>query len=172
MFLRPRIDTVEANKQYEENKKYHETNDKNNDKNNDRNNDKNNDRKKIKIYNDTEYEIVIDNEIKENKKIKKVYTQSHKFKLLFLLIIFTVFMFQDNIFMVGLLTTYGLLDTFMEFFEPHLEIDFEIIERYTSRYIFVITFTSSYFCFDILFIYSLIVATFMFVNTNEILNKF
>ena len=164
MFLRPRIDTVEANKQYEENKKYHETNDKNN--------DRNNDRKKIKIYNDTEYEIVIDNEIKENKKIKKVYTQSHKFKLLFLLIIFTVFMFQDNIFMVGLLTTYGLLDTFMEFFEPHLEIDFEIIERYTSRYIFVITFTSSYFCFDILFIYSLIVATFMFVNTNEILNKF
>jgi hypothetical protein len=164
MFLRPRIDTVEANKQYEENKKYHETND--------RNNDRNNDRKKIKIYNDTEYEIVIDNEIKENKKIKKVYTQSHKFKLLFLLIIFTVFMFQDNIFMVGLLTTYGLLDTFMEFFEPHLEIDFEIIERYASRYIFVITFTSSYFCFDILFIYSLIVATFMFVNTNEILNKF
>ena len=164
MFLRPRIDTVEANKQYEENKKYHETNDKNN--------DRNNDRKKIKIYNDTEYEIVIDNEIKENKKIKKVYTQSHKFKLLFLLIIFTVFMFQDNIFMVGLLTTYGLLDTFMEFFEPHLEIDFEIIERYASRYIFVITFTSSYFCFDILFIYSLIVATFMFVNTNEILNKF
>ena len=164
MFLRPRIDTVEANKQYEENKKYHETNDKNN--------DKNNDRKKIKIYNDTEYEIVIDNEIKENKKIKKVYTQSHKFKLLFLLIIFTVFMFQDNIFMVGLLTTYGLLDTFMEFFEPHLEIDFEIIERYASRYIFVITFTSSYFCFDILFIYSLIVATFMFVNTNDILNKF
>lgn len=163
MFIRPRIDTVEANKQYEENKKYHETNDKNN--------DKNNDRKKIKIYNDTEYEIVIDNEIKENKKIKKVYTQSHKFKLLFLLIIFTVFMFQDNIFMVGLLTTYGLLDTFMEFFEPHLEIDFEIIERYASRYIFVITFTSSYFCFDILFIYSLIVATFMFVNTNEILNK-
>ena len=156
MFLRPRIDTVEANKQYEENKKYHETND----------------IKKIKIYNDTEYEIVIDNEIKENKKIKKVYTQSHKFKLLFLLIIFTVFMFQDNIFMVGLLTTYGLLDTFMEFFEPHLEIDFEIIERYASRYIFVITFTSSYFCFDILFIYSLIVATFMFVNTNEILNKF
>ena len=77
MFLRPRIDTVEANKQYEENKKYHETND--------RNNDRNNDRKKIKIYNDTEYEIVIDNEIKENKKIKKVYTQSHKFKLLFLL---------------------------------------------------------------------------------------
>ena len=164
MFLRPRIDTVEANKQYEENKKYHETND--------RNNDRNNDRKKIKIYNDTEYEIVIDNEIKENKKIKKVYTQSHKFKLLFLLIIFTVFMFQDNIFMVGLLTTYGLLDTFMEFFEPHLEIDFEIIERYASRYIFVITFTSSYFCFDILFIYSLIVATFTFVNTNEILNKF
>ena len=164
MFLRPRIDTVEANKQYEENKKYHETNDKNN--------DRNNDRKKIKIYNDTEYEIVIDNEIKENKKIKKVYTQSHKFKLLFLLIIFTVFMFQDNIFMVGLLTTYGLLDTFMEFFEPHLEIDFEIIERYASRYIFVITFTSSYFCFDILFIYSLIVATFMFVNTNDILNKF
>ena len=164
MFLRPRIDTVEANKQYEENKKYHEKND--------RNNDRNNDRKKIKIYNDTEYEIVIDNEIKENKKIKKVYTQSHKFKLLFLLIIFTVFMFQDNIFMVGLLTTYGLLDTFMEFFEPHLEIDFEIIERYASRYIFVITFTSSYFCFDILFIYSLIVATFMFVNTNEILNKF
>ena len=164
MFLRPRIDTVEANKQYEENKKYHETNDKNN--------YRNNDRKKIKIYNDTEYEIVIDNEIKENKKIKKVYTQSHKFKLLFLLIIFTVFMFQDNIFMVGLLTTYGLLDTFMEFFEPHLEIDFEIIERYASRYIFVITFTSSYFCFDILFIYSLIVATFMFVNTNEILNKF
>ena len=164
MFLRPRIDTVEANKQYEENKKYKKTND--------RNNDRNNDRKKIKIYNDTEYEIVIDNEIKENKKIKKVYTQSHKFKLLFLLIIFTVFMFQDNIFMVGLLTTYGLLDTFMEFFEPHLEIDFEIIERYASRYIFVITFTSSYFCFDILFIYSLIVATFMFVNTNEILNKF
>ena len=164
MFLRPRIDTVEANKQYEENKKYHETND--------RNNDRNNDRKKIKIYNDTEYEIVIDNEIKENKKIKKVYTQSHKFKLLFLLIIFTVFMFQDNIFMVGLLTTYGLLDTFMEFFEPHLEIDFEIIERYASRYIFVITFTSSYFCFDILFIYSLIVATFMFVNTNDILHKF
>ena len=65
MFLRPRIDTVEANKQYEENKKYHETND--------RNNDRNNDRKKIKIYNDTEYEIVIDNEIKENKKIKKLY---------------------------------------------------------------------------------------------------
>ena len=164
MFLRPRIDTVEANKQYEENKKYHETNDKNN--------DRNNDRKKIKIYNDTEYEIVIDNEIKENKKIKKVYTQSHKFKLLFLLIIFTVFMFQDNIFMVGLLTTYGLLDTFMEFFEPHLEIDFEIIERYASQYIFVITFTSSYFCFDILFMYSLIVATFMFVNTNDILHKF
>ena len=164
MFVRPRIDTVEANKYYEENKKYQEINHKNN--------DKNNDKKKIKIYNDTDYEIVIDSEIKENKKFKKVYTRSHKFKLLFLLIIFTVFMFQDNVFMVGLLTTYGLLDTFMEFIEPHLEIDFEIIERYASQYIFVITFTSSYFCFDILFMYSLIVATFMFVNTNDILNKF
>ena len=158
MFIRPRIDTIEANKYYEENKKYQETNHKNNDK--------------IKIYNDTDYEIVIDSEIKENKKFKKVYTQSHKFKLLFLLIIFTIFMFLDNVFMVGLLTTYGILDTFMEFIEPHLEIDFEIIERYASQYIFVITFTSSYFCFDILFMYSLIVATFMFVNTNEILHKF
>ena len=52
MFVRPRIDTVEANKYYEENKKYQEINHKNN--------DKNNDKKKIKIYNDTDYEIVID----------------------------------------------------------------------------------------------------------------
>jgi hypothetical protein len=170
-----RIDTIKANKEYEINsiKKNNEVLIENEEKSSE---------KDVKIKNRVNQIVEVNTvpitkmEIKKNSKnndinITQKYNQNDKFKILFLLISSTYFIIKDISFVICILTTYGMLEVFMEYIEPLIELNFNYIEKYIPKYMFCLTFVSSYFRFDILFIYSLLLSGFMMTNINEIFKK-
>lgn len=106
--------------------------------------------------------------------IKNANVRENKFKIIFLLFLFSLLIPHHPYFVFSVIFAFSSAEAFVEYVLPDLETDFafDVIKNNFIKFILCVTFLSNYYLFKYHFVTSLILSICMSSTTKELMKIF